>query len=626
MEEMSDGRRAFIAVAISLLILLVWSRFYKPPVPPPPPPAAIGQNAPSTNASNSSQSPISLAPSTMQALAAPIQLGAIQAGAEQTTVVDSPLYRVVLSNRGGVVKSWELKKYSDDQTPPQPLNLVNDQIAQQLGDWPFSVALVDPNMEAKVNSALAVVSLAPSKACPVAGQPGQPAQPPAADAKSPSASKSAGKTKPPAAATNATNAANEAPAVVPATLTAPADICFTWSDGQLGVTKRLKFDATYVVDVNLSVTLNGSPVPAAISWRGGFGDRNVYQAAQLVTVYYHSGGKLTQMPYKKLGVSGHQDQRVLQVGPLEYAGIEDQFFTAAFLPDGPSLDLWHWVRFHDVTVDDKPAQEPVACMAAGSAVPGPVDVRVFVGPKDFDLLSKQRPPMEDLINFGYISILAKPLLYSLQWVHRYVSNYGWCIVLLTLALNTVLFPLKMSSWRSMQKMQVVAPEVKQIQDRYKKYKMNDPRKQEMNKEVMAVYSREGINPMGSCIPMLMQFPIWAALYRMLGGTIELRHAPWIGWIHDLSARDPYYILPVLMTLTMYLMQKMTPTASVDPAQQKMLALMPLMMGFLFFRFSAGLILYIFTSNLVGMAQQYYLNRNKPVPAAAKGKFKNKNGG
>ena len=142
--------------------------------------------------------------------------------------------------------------------------------------------------------------------------------------------------------------------------------------------------------------------------------------------------------------------------------------------------------------------------------------------------------MEDLINFGYISILAKPLLYSLQWVHRYVSNYGWCIVLLTLALNTVLFPLKMSSWRSMQKMQVVAPEIKQIQDRYKKYKMNDPRKQDMNKEVMAVYSREGINPMGSCIPMLMQFPIWAALYRMLGGTIELRHAPWMGWIHDLS--------------------------------------------------------------------------------------------
>jgi YidC/Oxa1 family membrane protein insertase len=400
-----------------------------------------------------------------------------------------------------------------------------------------------------------------------------------------------------------------------------------WSDGQLGFTKRLQFDATYMVDVELAVTLHGSPVPAAIAWRGGFGDRNVYNAAQLVTVYYHSAGKLTQMPYKKLGVVNHQDQRVLQVGPLEYAGIEDQFFTAAFLPSGSNLDLWHWLRFHDVTVDDKPAQEPVATMAAGSSGPGPVSMRVFVGPKDFDILAKQHPPLEDLINFGWISILAKPLLYSLQWIHRYVSNYGWCIVVLTLAINMVLFPLKMSSWRSMQKMQVVAPEIKQIQNRYKQYTMNDPRKRKMNDEVMAVYNREGINPLGSCLPMLMQFPIWAALYRMLGGTIELRHAPWFGWIHDLSVKDPYYILPILMALTTYLMQKMTPQATVDPAQQRMLTLMPLMMGFIFFRLSAGLILYIFTSNLVGMAQQYYLNRNKPVPVAvnAKGKPKIKNG-
>jgi YidC/Oxa1 family membrane protein insertase len=595
MEEMSDGRRAFIAIAISLLILLVWSHYYKPPAPPAAPPAAAGQNAPYPNGTTS-QGPVPLAPSAASAMAAPVQLGAIQSQNEQTTVIESPLYRVALSNRGGVVKSWELKKYSDDQSPPHPLNLVNDQIAQQLGDWPFSVALGDSAMEAKANSALAMVSLGGAKSCPVAGQT------PDADSKSPNAKKSGSKQKPPASAAPATPASAEN-AVVPATLTAPADICYVWSDGQLGFTKRLKFDATYVVDVELSVTVNGSSIPAAIAWRGGFGDRNVYQAAQLVTVYYRSGGKLTQMPYKKLGVAGHQDQRVLQVGPIEYAGIEDQFFTAAFLPNGPSLDLWHWARFHDVTVDDKPSQDPVASMAAGNAVPGPVDMRVFVGPKDFDLLSKQHPPMEDLINFGYISILAKPLLFSLQWVHRYVSNYGWCIVLLTLAINTVLFPLKMSSWRSMQKMQVVAPEIKQIQDRYKKYKMNDPRKQEMNKEVMAVYNREGINPMGSCIPMLMQFPIWAALYRMLGGTIELRHAPWFGWVHDLSARDPYYILPILMTLTMYLMQKMTPTATVDPAQQKMMTLMPLMMGFLFFRLSAGLILYIFTSNLCQPAQK-----------------------
>jgi YidC/Oxa1 family membrane protein insertase len=147
--------------------------------------------------------------------------------------------------------------------------------------------------------------------------------------------------------------------------------------------------------------------------------------------------------------------------------------------------------------------------------------------------------------------------------------------------------------------------------------MRDPRKAEMNKEVMAVYQRERINPMGGCLPMLLQMPIWFGLYRMLGVTIELRHAPWLGWIRDLSARDQYYILPVLMAVTMYAMQKMTPTTAVtDPAQQRMMTLMPLMMGgmFVVFPVSSGLVLYILSSNLVGMAQQWYLNRTAPADA------------
>jgi YidC/Oxa1 family membrane protein insertase len=186
-----------------------------------------------------------------------------------------------------------------------------------------------------------------------------------------------------------------------------------------------------------------------------------------------------------------------------------------------------------------------------------------------------------------------------------------------------MFPLKMKSWRSMQKMQKVGPEIRSIQDRYKKYSVTDPRKRKMNEEVMAIYQREGINPMGSCLPMVFQMPIWWALWRVLNGAIELRHAPWMGWIHDLSAMDPYYILPIAMTITMYLMTKMTPQTTTDPAQQKMFALMPLMMGFIFFRLSSGLNLYMFTSNLVGVAQQVYLNRTDPLPAKGK-QLKKKN--
>jgi YidC/Oxa1 family membrane protein insertase len=140
---------------------------------------------------------------------------------------------------------------------------------------------------------------------------------------------------------------------------------------------------------------------------------------------------------------------------------------------------------------------------------------------------------------------------------------------------------------------------------------------------MAVYSREGINPMGSCLPMVFQMPIWWALWRVLGGAIELRHAPWMGWIRDLSAMDPYYILPIGMTIMMYLMTKMTPQTTVDPTQQKMTTLMPLMMGFIFFRLSSGLNLYMFTSNLVGVGQQYYLNKTDPLPSKSKFKKKEK---
>jgi YidC/Oxa1 family membrane protein insertase len=244
-------------------------------------------------------------------------------------------------------------------------------------------------------------------------------------------------------------------------------------------------------------------------------------------------------------------------------------------------------------------------------------VRMYIGPKDLGQLETLKPSLSELVNFGWMGPVAKPLLWVLQTLHTKVPNWGWCIVLMTLVINIAMFPLKMKSWRSMQKMQKVGPEIKQIQDRYKKYSMSDPRKKKMNEEVMAVYGREGINPMGSCLPMLFQMPIWWALWRVLNGAIELRHAPWLGWIHDLSAMDPYYILPIGMTIMMYLMTKMTPQTTVDPAQQKMMGLMPLFMGFIFFRLSSGLNLYMFTSNLVGIGQQYYLNKTEPLPSRSK---------
>ena len=562
MNEMGDQIRAVVFVIVALIILFAWGHFYKPPVQPPQPAQTSAQEAPSQTPTNTSASAVKPA-QTADAVAGLVK---VEAAAEKLVVVESPLYVVQFSNRGGVVRSWKLKEYFDDQKPRHLLDLVNSSAAQQLG-WPFSLVLSDSQLEAKANSALYEVT-------PNQGE-----------------------------------------------LVAPTEITLHWSDGHLDVTKRLIFNLDYEMNAEVSVLLDGKPIPAAIAWRGGFGDREVYKAASLVTVYYKLNDKLNLLQYKKLGVSGNQSQPALQTGPMEYLGIEDQFFTAAFLPDGTELSLWHWTQDHGIVDDGKPASEPIAEMAAGTAIAAPLRARMYVGPKDLKILEKTKPPLAELINFGWTGVIAKPLLWILQTIHTKVPNYGWCIVILTLVINFAMFPLKMKSWRSMQKMQRVGPEVRQIQDRYKKYSMSDPRKKKMNEEVMAIYSREGINPMGSCLPMLFQMPIWWALWRVLNGAIELRHAPWMFWIHDLSAKDPYYILPIGMAIMMYLMSKMTPQTTTDPTQQKMMTLMPLMFGFFFFNLSSGLNLYMFTSNLVGIGQQLYLNRTEPLPSRSKFKKK-----
>jgi YidC/Oxa1 family membrane protein insertase len=561
---MSDQMRGILFILLSGSIFFAWLHFYKPAVEPQQPKPAA-----SAETTQPVQAPAA-APAAAKAgkAGAASTVAAIEASEEKTVVVDSPLYRVEISNRGALVRSWKLKKYLDDEKPPRQLDLVNADAALQLG-WPFSLHLSDEQLEAQANQALYQIS--------PAGENFQ----------------------------------------------APATITFHWSDGHLDVTKKLKFDASYEMSLETSVELNGTPLAgSAIAWRGGFGDKTVYRASLLVNVFYRLNGKLELLPMKKLGVSNNQIQPVSVAGPLDFTGMEDQFFTATFLPDGADLSLWHWTQWTHNFSGDKPQSDQVAEMAAGSVLPQTLRLRVYVGPKDLTLLSKERPPLDELVQFGWTGIIAKPLFEILKWIYRWVPNYGWAIVILTLLINGLMFPLKMKSWRSMQKMQKVAPEIRQIQDRYKKYSMTDPRKKKMNEEVMAIYSREGINPMGSCWPMLFQMPIWWALWRVLNGAIELRHAPWIGWIHDLSAMDPYYILPILMTITMYLMTKMTPQTTVDPAQQKMMGLMPVLMGFIFFKLSSGLNLYMFTSNLVGMGQQYYLNRGEPLPSRSKFKKKN----
>jgi YidC/Oxa1 family membrane protein insertase len=571
-KEMSDQTRGIIFVVVVIAVTFLWMRFFQPTVPPQKPATTSAvQTAPAQNASAPAAGTSAAAAQAHPAVNAKhVVAKPAQAQGEETIAIDSSVYRVELSNRGGVVQSWKLKKYLDEEKPPRPLDLVDPDASKELG-WPFSIVLSDKQLEAEANSAL--YEMTPSSA----------------------------------------------------SATAPVEVTFHWSNGHLDVTKKLNFTQDYQLSVEVDVTLDGQPLPATLAWRGGFGDRAAYRESQFVSVLYKQNGKLNTLPFKKLGAQGRQLEPLEQAGPMEYAGIQDQFFAAVFIPDGADISLLDWQQWHHSTANGQAVNDPEAQMAVSAMAPGPLKVRAYVGPKDLAILGKVHPSLEELVSFGWFGVIAKPLLFVLEWMHKYVPNYGWTIVIFTLLLTMALLPIRIWTFHSARRMQMVAPEVKSIQDKYKKYSMSDPRKRKMNEEVMAVYQREGINPLGSCLPMLVQLPVLWAFYRVLNGAIALRHAPWIWWIHDLSAKDPYYVLPVLMVITSYFMTKMTPTptAAADPTQQKMMMLMPVFMGFIFLNLSSGLNLYYFSSNLIGVVQQWYLNRSQPLPSRSKFKTKKK---
>ncbi len=570
-DKFTPELRILVASLLSMLVILLWAKYFgpKPPVPSPQTnrpaqtaPATPGPSGPA--AATGSQAP---AASSAINAAAPVSVTARGDSQERTITIENNFYRVELSNRGAVVKSWQLRNYKDDAKPPRVLDVVHPEASQQTGGWPFALVLDDEQLQNAANGGLYQT---------------------VSDA---------------------------------STLHAPADAEFRWSDGRLEVTKRFHFDHSYVVRVDASVKLNGKPITGGLAWLGGFGDLTVTNPVPIetVTTYYSEGGKITNYPHKKLEGIDKWGPGLWQ-GGKDFVGIEDRYFTAAFLPPNGAapgtLETRYWKAWRNVKVNGQDTPEPVPQVAVASTAQ-PLALRVYVGPKDYDDLKKMNPPLNGLVNFGWLEFIAEPLFHGLKWLHKYIPNWGWAIVALTLIINMLLFPLRISSYKTTVKMQRVAPEIKAIQERYKKYKLNDPKKAEMNKEVMAVYSREGINPVGGCIPQLLQMPIWFGLYRALQGTIELRHAPWFGWIRDLSAKDPYFILPVLMGASMYLASKMTPMTATDPQQEAMMKIMPIGMAamFMVIPYPSGLAVYILTSSLVGIAQQMYLNRKHPLPAA-----------
>ena len=386
---------------------------------------------------------------------------------------------------------------------------------------------------------------------------------------------------------------------------------YEFSNGNTTIRKSFHFGKdSYLTDVKSVVIENNTPIAHMLVWRGGFGDQKVHNAAsyQHTVRYDAAAGKLVTKTVKDA-----KNGPVTDTGNYTFAGLEDNFFAAVALPVGLStLEVRTFSDEVKLAGDEK----PVNYVGGGISTGAQNDFSLYVGPKDIDVLRQVNPKLSQLIDWGFFGVIAKPLFLWLNWTRdHWTNNYGWAIILVTLIINLALLPFRFSSLKSSRKMQKLQPQIQAINAKYKNISIRDPKKAEQNQEVMALYKKEGVNPVGGCLPMLVQLPFFYAFYQVLKIAIELRHAPWL-WVSDLSSAEslPIHVLPIILIITQFLSQRMTPAAGVDPNQQKMMMFMPLMFGFMFYYASAGLVLYWLTGNVVGILQQLVINRFMPAPA------------
>jgi YidC/Oxa1 family membrane protein insertase len=391
-------------------------------------------------------------------------------------------------------------------------------------------------------------------------------------------------------------------------------VTYEFSDGHTTVRKVFRFQKnSYLLQVSTEATIDGKPVPHMIEWRGGFGDLTVGNPAGNGRALYFDA---TQNKLVEQGPKAARNGPIASAGNYSFAGLADTYFAAVFLAQGGAG--MQQVAFSDsvrTPLDEKP--QPFAGVAVSDGAANRFEL--FVGPKKIDLLKSINPKLEKVVDFGLMAILAQPLFLIVNWANDHiVRNYGWAIVLVTIAINFILFPLKLKNMKSMRKMQALKPQIDTINARYKDIGMRNPRKAEQNQEVMALYKQYGVNPMGGCVPMLLQIPFFFAFYKVFTIAVEMRGASWL-WVGDLSQPEhlPIKILPITMIVSQFVMQKMTPQPAGDPNQQRMMMFMPLIFGFMFYNFPSGLVLYYLTSNLVSMGQQWFFNHTEAAQEAAR---------
>lgn len=545
-------KRVLLAVFLSFLVLFLYQMLVVPPKRPATPATPTAARPSPAAPSQAKPGPPTATQAASTAKMEPAPEALLADTGERDIVYETGALRAVFSNRGGVLKSWRLKKYLD--TRGEPLELIPVELAGE-HLHPFSLQVEDPALTTRLATALF--------------------EPSADD------------------------------------LSAAADLdtvalAFEYRD-RAGLSARKEFVfrpkvEPYVIRFSARVEDNGRALNPTILWGPAIGSGENAGGSGYYTpprAIYYADGKVTRVRSDKLA------PQPVREGDLPFAGVEDHYFLSAQVGGGAGMRIAYEALRLERPAEQGGPRELVSYAVRYPQVP--TGAAFFFGPKDFDVLHAVERDLVRAIDFGIFAWLVVPLLRALKWINGFVGNYGWSIIILTVLINAAMFPLRHKSVVSMRKMQEIQPEVKAIQGRYAKMKTGDPARQKMNQELMQLYRDRGVNPASGCVPMLLTMPVLFAFYSLLAVAIELRGAPFMGWIQDLSARDPYYVTPILMGITMVVQQRMTPAAG-DPMQQRMMMFMPVVFTGMFLWAPSGLVIYWFVSNLWAIGQQWLTNR------------------
>jgi YidC/Oxa1 family membrane protein insertase len=595
--------RSMMGFALLLLVVLMgYQYFFKPKTTPETIPQTQTQTQPAQSATNSTPAiatPAGAATTQTAAASTPT----VAAALETDITVENELYKIVFTNRGALVKHWILKKYNE--ASGKPLDLVQTQTAAQFG-LPLSLFTYEPALTSQLNQGLYQLT--------VSG-----AQPSGTG-----------------------------------TVLAPATLAFHYAANGVDVVKTFSFEAGYVISIETHVLRNGAPMRALVEWPAGLGDMDEFApttvsrggipASAGSSFAWALDGKTDTTKAKS--VSGNDTLN----GPYQYAGITDLYFAAAFIPDNPSdasvVTLHGAMQLPgtstSITGQSQTKMGDVIGVAVGDTN-GFTRLHLYAGPKQLDVLktihtvgadgSDSGPTLESLIHYGWLGIVAKPLYIALRFLHGLLGtgsyNWGWSIIIFTAAFNFIMMPARIYMMKTSLKTMRIQPKVDAIKRKYANLKVSDPKRAEMNAEIMALHQSEGINMVGGCLPLLIQMPLFIAYFEVLSNVIELRQAHWF-WLRDLSSPDPIHLLPIVIIVSMFITQIITPSPGMERNQRFIMAfLMPIMMGSFLWSYASGLALYWCTSNLIGLSTQLILNQSsmgKEMHAIALKRQQRKNGG